>query len=117
MNGIGDAMTASVEYALRGLATRADVRATNLANVNTPGYRAARVDFETALRTAVAAGAPETVGAPTISADPNLPNGNNNTVSLEGEVVGMMKDNLLRDAMVNAFNYKAGVLRAAIGSR
>jgi hypothetical protein len=35
-------------------------------------------------------------------------------VDLEGEMVGMMQDNLMRDAMVNAFNFKTGVLRTAI---
>lgn len=107
----------AIAYALRGLNARADVRAHNLANVNTPGFQAMRVDFESTLRGALQRGGALQAGAPAITADPNLPNPNNNTVSLEGEMTGMMKDNLLRDAMVNTFNFKAGVLRAALGSR
>ena len=32
-------------------------------------------------------------------------------------MVGQMEDNLLRSAMVNAFNFKANMLRTAIGRR
>jgi flagellar basal-body rod protein FlgB len=114
---IHDSAMSAMHYAMRGLQQRADVRAHNLANVNTPGFRAERVDFETTLRAALARDAPEQAPAPITSADPNLPGPNQNTVSLEGEMVGMMKDNLLRDAVVNAYNWKAGILRSAITSR
>jgi len=113
----GSAAGSAIAYALRGLNVRADVRAHNLANVNTPGFRAMRVDFESTLRGALQRGTAVSAGAPSVTPDPSLPNPNENTVSLEGEMTGMMKDNLLRDAMVNTFNFKAGVLRAALGSR
>lgn len=114
---IHDQAMGAMHYALRGLQQRADVRADNVANVNTPGFRAERVDFETTLRAALARGGPEGAPEPIRAVDPNLPGPNANTVSLEGEMVGMLKDNLLRDAMVNAFNWKAGLLRSAITSR
>ncbi len=57
------------------------------------------------------------VVAPSLLPDPNLPGPNGNTVSPEGEMVGQMKDNLMRSAMVNAFNFKANLLRTAIGRR
>jgi flagellar basal-body rod protein FlgB len=48
----GEAM--SVMYqALRGLSARQRAQANNVANVNTPGYKAEKVDFETALQRAV----------------------------------------------------------------
>lgn len=115
--GIGDVTWGAVEYALHGLTKRADVRAHNLANVNTPGFRAQRVDFESSLRDALRTGALATTGGPETTPDPNLPGPNGNTVSMEGELVGQMKDNLLRSAMVNSFNFKAQVLRSAIGRR
>lgn len=117
MAGIGDVSMGAAEYAIRALTQRAEVRAHNVANVNTPGFRARRVDFESALGRALATGRPELAGAPAVLADSNLPNGSANTVSLEGELTGMMKDNLLRDAMVNAFTFKANLLRSAIGGR
>jgi flagellar basal-body rod protein FlgB len=105
--------TAAVEYALQGLTARADVRANNIANANTPNFRGSRVDFESALRQAVSTG--RAPGAPEVRPDLAMPNANGSTVSLEGEMVGMLKDNLLREAMVNAFNHKANTMRTAIG--
>lgn len=111
---ISDRTMRAVEYALDGLKARADVRAHNVANVNTPGFEAKAVDFETALRSALAVGAPERAGAPQVVQGEGLPNAQGNTVDLETELVGLMKDNLLRDAMVNAYNFKVGVMRTAI---
>lgn len=117
MSGISDVTMGAVEFAISGLSRRANVRANNVANVNTPGFRASRVDFESVLAGALAAGTTDRVTTPAVTAAPNLPNGNSNTVALETELVGMMKDNLLRDAMVSAFNHKATLLRSAIGNR
>lgn len=114
---IHDGAMNAVQYALRGLQERADVRAHNIANVNTPGFRAERVDFETTLRAALVRGDAERAPEPLRTVDPNLPGPNQNTVSLAGEMVGMMKDNLLRDALVNAYNWKAGLLRSAAMTR
>ena len=117
MDGISDVTMATAEYALRGLGQRADVRAHNLANINTPGFRAMRVDFETSLASALGRGDVTRAQAPISSPDPHLPGPNGNTVSPEGEMVGQMKDNLLRSAMVQSFNFKATALRTAMGRR
>ena len=114
---ISDTTMRAVEYALSGLDVRGDVRAHNIANVNTPGFRAMRVEFEGALREALDRGDVAGADAPTRMVDPNLQNGQGNTVSLENELVGLLKDNLLRDALVNSFNNKAGLLRTAIAGR
>lgn len=111
---ISDRTMRAVEYALDGLKTRADMRAHNISNVNTPGFEAKQVDFETALRSALAFGAPERASAPAVLPGEGLPNAQGNTVDLETELTGFMKDNLMRDAMVNAYNVKVGVLRTAI---
>jgi flagellar basal-body rod protein FlgB len=117
MGPVGDVTSTTIEHALRGLSVRADVRADNLANANTPGFRAGRVDFESTLRSALADGEfDETVSVP-ITVDPNLPGPNQNLVSVEGEMVGMLRDQLLRNAMVNAYNFKVNAYRTAIGSR
>lgn len=112
---LSDATMRAVELAMRGLATRADMQAHNLANINTPNFRAKRVDFETALRAALNGGRIDraTSTAQVLPAD-GLPDGQGNTVDIETEVVGMMKDNLMRQAMANAYNFKVGVLRTAI---
>jgi flagellar basal-body rod protein FlgB len=40
--------------ALNGLSARQRAQADNIANINTPGYKAEKVDFESALKNAVA---------------------------------------------------------------
>jgi flagellar basal-body rod protein FlgB len=49
-----DAVSAVLSAALDGLSWRQRVIADNIANVDTPGFRATSVDFESALRQAVA---------------------------------------------------------------
>lgn len=44
---------AAVEQAMRGVSRRLEAIADNLANAETPGYRARRVSFEQALQTAI----------------------------------------------------------------
>lgn len=53
---LNDKAIQSASYALDGLAKRQGVIADNLANIDTPGYRAKNVEFESALRAAVAGG-------------------------------------------------------------
>ena len=47
---IGDATSAALHAALSGLAQRQRVTADNIANINTPGFLAGRVDFESSLQ-------------------------------------------------------------------
>lgn len=112
-----DTTVQALHYAIGGLAARADMRAHNLANLNTPQFRAEEIEFAShlrdALRTGDVAGAP----APTARAAPTMPDAAGNTVDLETEMTGMMKDELLRSAMVNAVNSKTGILGTAISGQ
>ena len=108
-----DITTTGVTAALDGLAARQDVRAHNVANAETPGFRAQHVQFEDALRDAFRRGAPQRV-EPTTVASPTIVNANGNSVDLETELVGNMKDGLQSSAMIEAFNFKTGNLRMAI---
>ena len=51
-----DAASTVLGTTLDGLSLRRDVIADNIANVDTPGFRASTVDFETALRASVLSG-------------------------------------------------------------
>lgn len=107
-------------YALDGLARRAEVRANNIANATTPGFRATTLDFETTLRSHLRSG--ETAGlredpAMNVVNRPGFINENGNTVDLEVETTDMIQDNLMFQAVINGFNYKVGVVRTAIGTR
>jgi len=49
MSGLIDPTTSILEQALDGLSSRQSAISSNLANIDTPGYQAQTVDFETAL--------------------------------------------------------------------
>jgi flagellar basal-body rod protein FlgB len=66
MSGLIDPATTILEKALDGLTSRQSAISSNLANIDTPGYQAQTVDFETALRREVQAMAssPDTAESP-----------------------------------------------------
>lgn len=55
--GIGGLTSSVVGLALDGLAVRHDAIASNIANINTPGYRPVKVSFEEQLANLISAGA------------------------------------------------------------
>ena len=111
-----DAVTAGIERALSGVTQRQRVTAHNIANVSTPGFKASRVDFESNLAEAFRNGAPGEAGFTMRAANtPSSVNGNN--VSLDEETQIMMKAGLQYEALVQALNYKLGLLRTAVEGR
>lgn len=102
--------------AIDGVSLRGEVRANNIANANTPGYRAEHVPFETALADALQRGEPAAARFEPV-ASPSMVGPDGNSVDLETEMVGGMKDGLLRQAMINGFNFKTGQLRVAMGGQ
>src|SRR5438552_12529282 len=80
-------VTMDIVYkAMQGLSARQKATADNIANVETPGFRASTVDFESSLRSAIQDGdATEADFATAKSAQPNRPNDNN--VHLDDETV------------------------------
>jgi len=113
MSGLSDITMQTASAALDGLSHRARVRADNIANAETPGYRAREVDFEAALR--AASDAPRSARVEE-SYRANAVDARGNSVDLEIEVTEMVQDNLMVQAMVNGFNYKVGLLRSAMGN-
>jgi flagellar basal-body rod protein FlgB len=116
-----DGTTSAIERALDGVALRQKITADNIANVATPGYRAQRVDFEKALANAVndADGheiKPDDVATAIVDAN-TAQREDGNTVNLEGETTSLVKSGLQYDALVNAINFKLGLLRTAIEGR
>lgn len=111
-----DVTTHAALRAIDGLVERGEVRANNVANAETPGFLARQVDFESALGEALRRGTPQTA-ATEVVASPTIVDTTGNSVELETEMIGSMKDGLQRDAMVQAFNFKTGQLRVAMGGR
>ena len=60
---VSDSVSAVLSYALDGLSLRQNTIADNLANLDTPGFRATAVDFESVLRSAIGSNAPAGDGA------------------------------------------------------
>lgn len=111
---ISDATMQVIEYALDGLTLRSETIADNVANAEVPGFRGSKVDFEEKLRRALSSGDFSGLRRPTASDAAGTPKADGNTVAVNEEVVDMIKTNLATDAMVNAFNFKVGLLRSAI---
>lgn len=115
MSLFDDVTTGAVERALQGVALRQQTTAENLANSATPGYRAQQVSFESSLAAALQAGQPS-AAAITVGDAGTPDNGNGNTVSMEKETNDLLQSGLQYQALVQAMNYKFGVLHDAIGS-
>ena len=109
-----DVSSVALRTALSGLALRQRVIADNISNIETPGYRAGRVQFEEALRSAVDSGVSADAVTPSIgkSAEPTRENGNN--VNLDHETLANVDTNLRYQLTLRALDSKYGLLRDAI---
>lgn len=103
-----------IHLSLDGLATRQRLIAENLANVDTPGYLAARVSFEDNLRIAIADGeAPETAEILTgRSLEATKLNGNN--VNPDDETLSLIETGLRYQLAVESMNTKFRILRTSM---
>ena len=110
---IEDVTMDTIYQALHGLAARQRAIADNVANINTPGFQATKVDFESNLRQAIGNGDPMAASVdPTTSTDPSRQDGNN--VNLDTETLSMTDTNLKYQTMIEAMNTKFRLLRDAM---
>ena len=110
---ISDVTLQTLNAALRGLAVRRQAFQDNLANVETPGYLANRVSFESSLREALEDGEPASA---TVSAARSLAPTNQagNNVAMDEEMVGLSENALAQQLVTEAMNAKYRLLRTAI---
>ena len=113
---------------------RQEIIASNIANAETPGYKAKRVDFEEALARALDIDGQQTlrvnderhynVGGggfdnlqPEVYEDSGgVVNENGNTVNREKELSLMLENNILYNASIQLLNKKLGMLKYAVSS-
>ncbi len=113
---------------------RQELISSNVANANTPGFKAKKMDFEEALARAldvdgqmqmgVTDGRHHNVGnggfnnlEPEIYDNPNgVVSENGNTVDVEAEMAQMAENKLMYDALVQLINKKMGIMKYAINS-
>jgi flagellar basal-body rod protein FlgB len=103
----------AIQAGLDGLAARQRIIAQNVANADTPGYLAGRVDFEDSLRTAMADGAPEATQVSThMSLAATGVNGNN--VQVDEENISLIETGLRFQLATDAMNTKFRILRESM---
>ena len=111
---ITDSTMTALHASLSGLQQRQRVTADNIANIQTPGFLAGRVDFESTLRGEIANGESPVVSqrAVTRSMDPTRTDGNN--VNLDTETVIQTETGLRYQLALNALDGKYALLRSAL---
>lgn len=116
INGISDFTTSVLHRALDGLDARQQAIASNLANLETPGYQARQVSFEDSLRAAINTGRlDETSISVSRSLAPTRLNGNN--VNIDNQILASSENQLRQKLVVEGLNSKYRLLRTAITGR
>jgi flagellar basal-body rod protein FlgB len=131
---VNDKTLRALTTALNFREMRQELISSNVANANTPGFKAKKMDFEEALARAldvdgqmqmnVSDGRHHNVGnggfnnlEPEIYDDPNgVVSENGNTVDVEAEMSRMAENKLMYDALVQLINKKMGIMKYAINS-
>ena len=111
---MNDVTMAALHSMLRGLSTRQRTIADNLANLETPGFTAKKVEFESSLKAALEDGSG--LAAPTTRASRNAPMPNGNNVSIEEEILDLQETNLKYQLGIEAMTSKFNLLRSSMRS-
>ncbi len=111
---IGDVTSSALKAALDGLAQRQRVTADNIANINTPGFLAGRVDFESSLRGALSSGESPSSALAMVARSLEPTNTNGNNVNLDSETVIATETGLRYQLALNALDGKYNLLRSAL---
>lgn len=110
---IGDVTLDTLRAGLQGLNVRREMATDAIANMETPGYIAKRVDFEDSLARAADSGDPTSFSTNVTSSNASpLPNGNN--VQVDQELTSLSDTALRQQLLVEAVNAKFRLLRTVI---
>jgi flagellar basal-body rod protein FlgB len=119
---VSDAVSLALHTALNGLSQRQNVIADNIANVDTPGFRATSVEFETSLQEAIDNGSFETArssASPVVATEvpTDTPVGaNGNNVDLRKETIAAMQTQYSYQILGRAMTDHLGLLKTAAGA-
>jgi flagellar basal-body rod protein FlgB len=108
-----DVSVDALHAALRGLAERQRATNDNVANVNTPYFRARRVAFEGSLRSALADGAPM-ASAPSIFYTQDAPGLTENNVDINAETIIGIQSQLAYELALRATGDRFSLIRTAV---
>jgi flagellar basal-body rod protein FlgB len=111
-----DPVAAALGTALDGLLLRQRVVADNIANVDTPGFIASTVDFESSLRGALTDGT-VTDGQlnPAVSRTTATPGANGNNVDLAAETMAAVQATFRYQLLTRAVGDRHSLITTAIG--
>lgn len=131
---VNDKTLKALASAIKFREMRQEIISSNVANSETPGYKAKRLDFESALARAldvdgemgmkVESGKHYDVGSggfdnlqPELINDPNgIVSEDGNTVDREAEMAKMTENKIMYDALVQLVNKKMGLMKYAVQS-
>ena len=130
---IDDKTTQALEASLKYRQLRQELIASNIANAETPGYKAKKIDFEEALARALDVDGEQTlkttdsrhfnVGGggfnnlkPEIYEESNIVSPDGNTVDRDAEMAEMAENKIMYDASVQLLNKKLGLMKYVVGS-
>ena len=117
---VSDAVSRVLGLALDGVTTRQAATADNIANVDTPHFRATSVDFETSLREAVDSGNATAVGNGSVRAETtptDTPVGaNDNNVDLRKETLSAVQSQFQYQILSRAVTDRFSIMRDSIGA-
>ncbi|HLT22384.1 MAG TPA: flagellar basal body rod protein FlgB [Bacteriovoracaceae bacterium] len=129
---VNDKTLKALTTALNFREMRQELISSNVANANTPGFKAKKIDFEEALARALDVDGQMKMNAaddrhfnvgnggfnnlePEIYDNPNgVVSENGNTVDVEAEMAKMAENKLMYDALVQLINKKMGLMKYAI---
>jgi flagellar basal-body rod protein FlgB len=110
---LDDIASLTLQTAIHGLSTRQQVTADNIANLETAGFTASGVDFETSLAQAVGEGRP-TAAEVSITPTSDQPGSNGNNVNLDTEVVTATKTQLQQQLLTGGLTNKYGLFSTVL---
>jgi flagellar basal-body rod protein FlgB len=110
---LDDIASVTLQTAISGLGLRQQVTANNIANLETPGFSAGRVDFENSLADALATGDP-THAAITTRNSGDAAGANGNNVNLDDEFVLATKTGLQEKLLTGELTAKYGLISTVL---
>ena len=110
---LDDIASVTLRAAVAGLSMRQQVTSNNIANLETPGFTAGTVSFESSLAAAVAAGDP-TQTAITTAPSTAAAGVNGNNVSLSTEMVAATKTGLQEQMLTGALTSTYGLIASVL---
>lgn len=108
-----DITSLTLGVAIEGLSARSRVLANNIANLETPGFRARSVAFEDNLADAVRARRPETSRIE-VNHTRDTPGHNGNSVNLERQVVTASQTGLQQKLITGAITSRFGMISTVL---